>query len=42
MWGQFHGKAKIAIARDVLADVLGKVPFDVCVGFLAYGQPCSR
>jgi hypothetical protein len=42
MWGQIDGRAKIAIARDVLADVLGKVPSDVSLGLLAYGQSRCR
>ena len=38
MWGQIDGTAKISIARDVLADVLGKVPPDMSLGLLAYGH----
>lgn len=38
MWGQIGGEAKIAIARDTLADVLSSVPGDLELGFMAYGH----
>ena len=38
MWGQIGGEAKIAIARDTLGDVLGSVPGDLELGFMAYGH----
>ena len=38
MWGQINGEAKIAIARDTLANVLKSVPADLELGFMAYGH----
>jgi len=38
MWGQIGGEAKIAIAKETLADVLRSVPADLELGFMAYGH----
>ena len=38
MWGQIGGEAKIAIARQTLATVLGTIPPDLELGFIAYGH----
>jgi len=38
MCGQIDGTPKIAIARDVLGDVLGKVPSSTYLGLMAYGH----
>jgi Ca-activated chloride channel family protein len=38
MWGQVQGKAKIAIAKEVLTDLIKKVPDDATVGLVAYGH----
>lgn len=38
MWGQIEGTPKIAIARDVLADVLDGTPKDLSIGLMAYGH----
>lgn len=38
MWGQIDGTPRIAIARDVLAEVLGQTSRDIYLGLLAYGH----
>ncbi|MBN1842920.1 MAG: VWA domain-containing protein [Deltaproteobacteria bacterium] len=38
MWGQVQGKAKIAIAKEVLTDLIEKVPDDAIVGLVVYGH----
>lgn len=38
MWGQIDGTPKISIARDVLGNVLGKVPSATYLGLMAYGH----
>ncbi|MBN1273156.1 MAG: VWA domain-containing protein [Candidatus Aminicenantes bacterium] len=38
MWGQVEGKAKIAIAKEVLTDLIQHLPDDVHVGLVAYGH----
>lgn len=38
MWGQIAGVAKITIARDTLAQVLGTLPADLELGLMAYGH----
>ena len=38
MWGQVEGKAKIAIAKEVLIDLIKNVPDDASVGLVAYGH----
>ena len=38
MWGQIDGRAKLAIARDTVAEVLGSLPADRELGLLAYGH----
>ena len=38
MWGQVEGKAKIAIAKDVLTGLIKDLPDDLQVGLVAYGH----
>ena len=38
MWGQVEGKAKIAIAKEVLTNLIKGVPDDASVGLVAYGN----
>lgn len=38
MWGQVEGKAKIAIAKEVLTDLINEFPDDAVVGLVAYGH----
>ena len=38
MWAQIDGKARIAIARDTLQQVLADVPAELELGFMAYGH----
>ncbi len=38
MWGQIDGKTKIEIAKEVLTDLIEKLPQDSAVGFVAYGH----
>ena len=38
MWGQIEGKAKIDIAKQVLDDLIGKLPQEMRVGLVAYGH----
>lgn len=38
MWGQIDGRAKLEIARDTVADVLGQIPADQELGLIAYGH----
>jgi Ca-activated chloride channel family protein len=38
MWGQIGGRAKIEIARETLAGVLGSVPDDMALGLMVYGH----
>ena len=38
MWGQVEGKAKIAIAKEVLAGLIEDLPKDLNVGLVAYGH----
>lgn len=38
MWGQIDGTPKISIAREVLGNVLGKVPSATYLGLMAYGH----
>ncbi len=38
MWGQIEGKAKIAIARDVVGELLGALPADQPLGLTVYGH----
>ena len=38
MWGRIEGKEKIVVAREVLDDVLSKLPEDMNVGLAAYGH----
>ncbi|MDQ8190654.1 vWA domain-containing protein [Roseibacillus persicicus] len=38
MWGQIEGKAKIEIARDVIAELLADLPLDLELGLVAYGH----
>ena len=38
MWGQIDGTAKIEIAKDVLTDLVQKLPQDSAVGLVAYGH----
>ncbi|RBP48400.1 vWA domain-containing protein [Arenicella xantha] len=38
MWGQVDGKAKIAIAQEVLGDVTTQLPKDTAIGLAAYGH----
>ena len=38
MWGQVEGKAKIAIAKEVLAGLINELPDGLNVGLVAYGH----
>lgn len=38
MWGQIEGKSKIAIAKEVLADLIKELPDQSRVGLVAYGH----
>ena len=38
MWGQVEGKAKIAIAKEVLTGLIKDLPDDAVVGLVAYGH----
>ncbi len=38
MWGQIDGRAKLEIAREALADVVGSLPADTELGLMAYGH----
>ena len=38
MWGQVEGKAKIAIAKEVLTGLIQDLPDDAVVGLVAYGH----
>ena len=38
MWGQIEGRAKIEIARDVIADLLGSLDPGLQLGLVAYGH----
>ena len=38
MWGQVEGKAKIAIAKEVLIGLIKDLPDDAVVGLVAYGH----
>ena len=38
MWGQIEGKAKIEIAREVVADLVRGLPDDSELGLMAYGH----
>ncbi len=38
MWGQIDGRAKLEIARDTVAEVLGTIPADQELGLMAYGH----
>jgi len=38
MWGQIDGRAKLEIARDTVASVLGGIPPDQELGLMAYGH----
>ena len=38
MWGQIDGKAKITIAKEVLAELIKGLPDDLHVGLTAYGH----
>lgn len=38
MWGQIQGKAKVEIARDVMADTVDNLPEGQSVGLVAYGH----
>jgi len=38
MWGQVEGKAKIAIAKEVLVGLIKDLPDDLHVGLVAYGH----
>ena len=38
MWGQVEGKAKIAIAKEVLTELVKELPDDAVVGLVAYGH----
>jgi len=38
MWGQINGKAKITIAKEVVADLLKSWPKDKLLGLVAYGH----
>jgi len=38
MWGQVEGKAKIAIAKEVLTGLVQELPDDSMVGLVAYGH----
>ena len=38
MWGQIGGQAKIAIAKEVLTDLINDLPADSYAGLVAYGH----
>jgi Ca-activated chloride channel family protein len=38
MWGQIDGRAKLEIARETVAKVLGAIPADQELGMMAYGH----
>ncbi len=38
MWAQIDGSHKITIAREVLDEVLGQLPAEQALGFMAYGH----
>ena len=38
MWGQVEGKAKIAIAKEVLTGLIEELPDGLKVGLVAYGH----
>jgi len=38
MWGQVEGKAKIAIAKEVLVGLIKDLPDNLQVGLVAYGH----
>jgi Ca-activated chloride channel family protein len=38
MWGQIDGRAKLEIAREALASVVGEMPADTAMGLMAYGH----
>ncbi|MCD4718827.1 MAG: VWA domain-containing protein [Desulfobacula sp.] len=38
MWGQVEGTAKIAIAKEVLTDLIKGLPDDIVAGLVAYGH----
>jgi Ca-activated chloride channel family protein len=38
MWGQIKGKAKVAIAREVMAETVARLPASQRVGLVAYGH----
>lgn len=38
MWGQIQGKAKMAIAKAVTADLIDQIPANLQVGLTAYGH----
>ena len=38
MWGQIDGKAKIVIAKEVMADLIDQIPADFQTGLIVYGH----
>jgi len=38
MWGQISGKPKIQIAKEVMNDLIDRLPPDMRVGLMAYGH----
>ncbi|GHB95489.1 vWA domain-containing protein [Thermomonas carbonis] len=38
MWGQIDGRPKLEIARDTVAEVVGKLPANQTLGLIAYGH----
>ena len=38
MWGQIDGRPKLEIARETVADVVGKLPASQTLGLIAYGH----
>ncbi len=38
MWGQIDSRAKLEIARETVAEVLGTIPADQVIGLMAYGH----
>ncbi len=38
MWGQIDGTAKIAIAKEVMADIIDQIPADFQTGLIVYGH----
>ena len=38
MWGQIDGRPKLEIARETVADVVGKLPANQTLGLIAYGH----